>query len=150
MSAGESENFNYTALEHTYGDAVPGDEDVEDPNVRLIYFSGEIDRLQSDDGTTYRNLREVYEDVYGTDPLDAGLDIRFIFEFNAVAGSSDVLEYSVETGAWPELTTPIMIQNSGLILGKGGTGSVGNGGNGGPAIQLQANIRLNNLNIIRS
>lgn len=148
LSAGESENFNYTALEHTYGDAVPGDEDVEDPNVRLVYFSGEIDRLQSDGGGAFRNLREVYEDVYGTDPLDAGLDIRFIFEFNAVAGSSDVLEYSVETGAWPELTTPIMIQNSGLILGKGGTGSVGNGGNGGPAIQLQANIRLNNLNII--
>lgn len=148
ISAGEDKDFNYTALEHTYGDAVPGDEDVEDPNVRLIYFSGEIDRLQSDGSGAFRNLREVYEDVYGTDPLDAGLDIRFIFESNAVAGSSDALEYSVETGAWPELTTPILIQNSGLILGKGGTGSVGNGGNGGPAIQLQANIRLNNLNII--
>lgn len=147
-SAGEDKNFNYTALEHTYGDAVPGDEDVEDPNVRLIYFSGEIDRLQSDDGETYRNLRDVYEDVYGTDPLDSGLDIRFIFESSAVAGSSDSAEYSVETGAWPELTTPILIQNNGLIVGKGGNGSVGNGGAGGPALKLQDNIRLNNLNII--
>lgn len=149
-SAGEDENFNYTALEHTYGDAVPGDEDVEDPNVRLVYFSGEIDRLESDDSGTYRNLREVYEDVYGTDPIDAGLDIRFIFESNAVAGSSDALEHSVKTGVWPELTTPIMIQNNGLIVGKGGDGgSAGQDGlDGGPAIQLQANIRLKNLNII--
>lgn len=151
LSAGESENFNYTALEHTYGDAVPGDEDVEDPNVRLIYFSGEIDRLQSDDGTTYRNLREVYEGVYGTDPLEAQLDIRFIFESNAVAGSGDNDFHAIETGAWPELTTPILIQNNGLILGKGGDGSsssFSDGEDGGPAISLQANIRLKNLNII--
>jgi len=150
LSAGESNNFNYTALEHTYGEAVPGDEDVEDPNVRLIYFSGEIDRLQSDDSGEYRSLREVYEDVYGTDPLDAGLDIRFIFESNCVAGSSNPLEYGVKTGGWPELTTPILIQNNGLILGKGGDGGAPDeiGFNGGPALQLEANIRLKNLNII--
>ena len=151
LSAGESENFDYTALEHTYGDVVPGDEDVEDPNVRLIYFSGEIDRLQSDDGTEYRNLREVYEDVYGTDTLDADLDIRFIFESNAIAGSSDNTVHAVETGPWPELTTPILIQNNGLIVGKGGDGAnsgFGPGGDGGPALSLQANIRLKNLSII--
>lgn len=147
LSAGESENFNYTALEHTYGDAVPGDEDVEDPNTRLVYISGEQDQLKGD-GSTARNLRDIYEEVFGTDPLDSELDIRFIFESNAVAGSSDIAEYAVKTGSWPELTTPILIQNNGLIVGKGGTGSVGDGGNGGQAIQLQANIRLNNLNII--
>lgn len=149
LSAGESNNFDYTALEHTYGDAVPGDEDVEDPNVRLIYFSGEIDRLESDTGT-YRNLREVYEDVYGTDPLESQLDIRFIFESNAVAGSSDNTLYAVKTGSWPELTTPILIQNNGLIVGKGGDGGSPDeqGFNGGPALQLEANIRLKNLNII--
>lgn len=150
-SAGEDKDFNYTALEHTYGDAVPGDEDVEDPNVRLIYFSGEIDRLQSDDSGAFRSLREVYEDVYGTDPLESQLDIRFIFESNAVVGSSDNDFHAVETGAWPELTTPILIQNNGLILGKGGDGSssgVSAGEDGGPAINLQANIRLKNLSII--
>ena len=150
-SAGEDKNFNYTALEHTYGEAVSGDEDVEDPNVRLIYFSGEIDRLQSDDSGEYRNLREVYEDVYGTDPIEPQLDIRFIFESNAVVGSSDNDFHAVETGAWPELTTPILIQNNGLILGKGGDGSssgFSDGEDGGPAISLQANIRLKNLSII--
>lgn len=150
ISAGEAENFNYTALEHTYGDAVPGDEDVEDPNVRLIYFSGEIDRLQSDDSGAFRSLREVYEDVYGTDPLESQLDIRFIFEANAVVGSSDNDFHAVKTGSWPELTTPILIQNNGLIVGKGGDGGSPDeqGFNGGPALQLEANIRLKNLNII--
>ena len=151
LSAGESNNFDYTALEHTYGDAVPGDEDVEDPNVRLVYFSGEIDRLKTDDTATPRTLREVYEDVYGLDPLDADLDIRFIFESNCVAGSADNTIHAVETGAWPELTTPILIQNNGLIVGKGGNGSssgFSDGEDGGPALSLQANIRLKNLNII--
>ena len=151
LSAGESENFNYTALEHTYGDAVPGDEDVEDPNVFPVYMpSGQSDRLQKDDDGQYRNLREYFVDVYGDITIEPQYDIRFIFESNAVAGSSDSAEYSVETGAWPELTTPIMIQNNGLIVGKGGDGgSAGQDGlDGGPALQLQANIRLNNLNII--
>lgn len=147
LSAGEDRDYSYTALEHTYGAAVPGDEDVEDPNVRLVYLSGEIDRLKDGDGPV-RNLRDIYESVYGTDPLDAGLDVRFIFESNCVAGSSQLLEYGVKTGAWPELTTPILIQNNGLILGKGGAGSRGDGGNGGPAMQLEADIRLKNLNII--
>jgi hypothetical protein len=149
-SAGENKNFNYTALEHTYGDSAPGDEDVEEPNTRLIYFSGEIDRLENDEGTAYRTLREVYEDVFGTDPIDPDLNIKFIFDSNAVAGSSDNTEYSVNTGAWPELTTPILIQNSGLIVGRGGVGAnIGRAAlDGGPALRLQANIRLNNLNII--
>lgn len=149
-SAGESNNFDYVALEHTYGQALPADEDVEDPNVRLIYFSGDIDRLLSDDTGLPRTLREVYEDVYGTDPLDAALDIRFIFESNCVAGSSTNATYAVITGAWSELTTPIMIQNSGLIVGKGGdAGAPGEDGeDGGGAIFMQAPIRLNNFNII--
>lgn len=151
LSAGESENFNYTALEHTYGDAVSGDEDVEDPNVWLVYMpAGQSDRLQRDDDGQYRNLREYFVDVFGDIPIEPQYDIRFIFDSNTVVGSSDVLEYSVETGAWPELTTPIMIQNNGLIVGKGGDGGASgfDGLDGGPALQLQDNIRLNNLNII--
>lgn len=150
LSAGENDkNFTYTALEHTYADALPQDEDIEDPNVRLIYIASEVLNLRDDTGTA-RNLREYYEGVYGTGPLDAGLDIRFIFEANAVAGSDSELTYAVETGAWPELTTPILIINKGLIVGKGGAGGAAGvaGGNGGPALRLQANIRLNNLRVI--
>jgi hypothetical protein len=149
-SAGQAKSsYNYVALEHTYGASLPQDEDIEDPTVRLVYISAEVLNLQDDAGTA-RSLREYYEDVYGADPLDAGLDVRFIFDSSAVAGSSDAAEYSVRTGAWPELTTPILIQNSGLIVGKGGNGRGGTdpGADGGPAILLEANIRLNNLNII--
>lgn len=152
LTAGESSNFNYTALEHTYGDAVPGDEDVEDPNVRLIYLSGLLDQLEADDGGGARTLRDVYEDVFGAGTIvEPQFDVRFIFESNAVAGSSSNTQYAVRTGAWPELTTPILIQNNGLIVGRGGDGATSlseNGKNGGPALQLQANIRLKNFNTI--
>lgn len=147
LSAGEGVNYNYTALEHTYGPALPADEDVEDPNVRLVYFSGQLDRLGDDINNNPRTLRQVYEDVFGADPLDANLDIRFIFESNCIAGSS-TNGHAIETGAWPELTTPILIQNNGFIAGKGGNATQNVGGIGGPAISLQADIRLNNLNVI--
>lgn len=143
-------NYDYVALEHTYGDALPQDEDIEDPDVRLVYITGENDRLIADDGTTARSLRDYYEDVYGTGVIDPGLDIRFIIDNSAVAGSSEQSEYSIRTGSWPELTTPILVQNNGLIAGKGGDGGVGlgDGQDGGNAILLEDNIRLNNLNII--
>jgi hypothetical protein len=149
ISASEKENFNYQLLEHTYGPALPQDEGVEDPNVRLVYIATEIDQLKDEAGNV-RTLRQYYEDIYGTDPLDPDFDVRFIFNANAVAGSSDITKYAVRTGAWPELNTPILIQNNGLIVGKGGQGGnyLQQGGNGGPALQLQANIRLNNLNTI--
>ena len=148
LTAGESANYNYTALEHTYGPAVDGDEDVEDPNVRLVYLSGLLDQLKDPNGGAARTLRDIYENIYGTGTLDPALDVRFIFESNCVAGSGQNTLYAVRTGAWPELTTPILIQNNGLIIGKGGNGTRGTGQNGGPAIQLQANIRLNNINTI--
>lgn len=150
LTAGESQNFTYTALEHTYAAAVPGDEDVEDPNTRLVFISGMQDQLKGD-GSTARNLRDLYEEVFGTDPLDPGLDIRFIFESNAVAGSSDNTLHAVKTGAWPELTTPIRIQNNGLIVGRGGRGaSIATVGftDGGPAILLEDDIRMQNFGTI--
>lgn len=141
-------NYDYVALEHTYGDALPQDEDIEDTDVRLIYITGENDRLIADDGTTPRSLRDYYEDVYGTDPLSSDLDIRFIIDNSAVAGSSEQSEYSIRTGSWPELATPILIQNNGLIVGKGGDGRTLDGQDGGGALQLEDDIRLNNLSII--
>lgn len=157
ISAGETQNYNYTALEHTYGAALPEDEDVEDPNVRLVYVSGFQDQLKDKDENGEfvgppRTLREYFADSYPADDaaLDPNLDIRFIFESNCVAGSSDGTAYPVTTGAWPELLTPILIINQGLIVGKGGNGGTwdNNGTDGGPALQLEDDIRLNNLNTI--
>ena len=145
LSAQESKNnFQFKALEHTYGPAVPGDEDAEDPLVRLVYINGDNDRLNN------RNLRELYEDVFGLDPLDPDYDIRFIFETSSVSGSSVQSDSAVETGTWPELNTPILIDCRGLIAGYGGRGASINGSpeNGGVALELDDDIRLNNTGII--
>jgi hypothetical protein len=149
ISASEKMNFEYSMLEHTYGPALPQDQDIEDPDTRLVYISGEQDQLKDDAGNP-RTLREYYEAI-NTEPLEAQFDVRFIFESNAVAGSSDNTQHAIKTGAWPELTTPPLIVNSGLILGKGGRGaSIATVGfsDGGPAILLENDIRLNNLNTI--
>ena len=143
-----SGKYIYSAFEHTYGAAVAGDEDVENPNTRLLYIAGEQDQLKDDLGNP-RTLRDIYDEVYPSD-IAADYDVRIIIEPSAVCGSSVNTEYAVKTGAWAELTTPPLIIINGLIVGKGGDG--GNtksaGGNGGPALQLQNDIRLNNLRII--
>lgn len=142
-----SQRFKYTALEHTYGPAVDGDEDVENPNTRLVFISGENDQLRDPETGLTQTLREYYEGSWGTTVL-ADYDVRFIVEVGAVAGSSDKDEYSIRTGEWPELITPILIINNNLIVGKGGDAGIVSGGNGGPAMILEDNIRLNNLGTI--
>lgn len=142
ISASESMNYDYTALEHTYGDAVDGDNDAENPNTRLVYISGDQDRLKDPDTGAVRTLRDIYNSIYSD--ISADLDVRFIFENNCVAGSSSNSAYSVLTGAFTELTTPPLIINYGLIVGRGGDAD----GSGGPALQLQNDIRLNNTNTI--
>lgn len=144
-------NYQYSALEHTYGDAVPGDEDVEDPNVKLVYISNEQDQLKDPDTATPRTLRDIFDEVFGSPVIDDAWDIRFIFESNCVAGSSDNTKHGVDTGSWPgTLTQPIKIQNNNLIVGKGGDGANlgGTAEDGGPALILNADIRLENFGTI--
>lgn len=136
-----TQRFKYVSLEHTYGDPVAGDEDVENPNVRPVWISGETDQLEDENGNP-RTLREYYEDSYGPTVLP-DYDVRFIVEVGAVAGSSG--GPSIITGEWPELTTPILIINYNLILGRGGSGF---GSDGGVALVLNDNIRLNNVGTI--
>lgn len=152
ISANENSNsqrFIYSALEHSYGAAVDGDEGVEEPNVRLVYISGENDQLRDPITNAVQTLRDIYEGAYGTTVL-ADYDIRFIIEVGAVAGSSDNTAYAIRTGAWPELTTPPLIVNYNLIVGKGGNGAAVNGTAeaGGVALMLDDDIRLDNIGTI--
>ena len=139
--------FSYKVSEHTYGPAVDGDDDVEDSDVRLIYIAGDQDRLKDDNGNT-RTLRELYDDEYAT--IGASYDVRFIIEPSAVVGSSSGTAHAIETGAFPELTTPILIDVRGMLLGKGGDGANGDsdGEDGGPALSLDDDVRINNSGII--
>lgn len=148
LSAGESQSYNYTALEYGYGLALPEDLDSEDPNQRLVVLSGELDQLK--DGPTARTLREIYDELF-VDVVDT-YDVVFVFDASCVAGSSDNTKFAVNTGAWPELLTgePIKIDVRGLLLGKGGDGASvgGTAENGGPALILNADVRLTNTGII--
>jgi hypothetical protein len=148
ISVGESESYNYEALEYSYGVALPEDLESEDPNQRLVVLSGELDQLK--DNTTPRTLRDIYDGLF-PDVLDT-YDVVFIFDSNCVAGSIDNTAFSVDTGSWPELTTgdPIKLDVRGLVVGKGGNGANVGGfpENGGAALILNADVRLTNTGII--
>ena len=148
ISAGESQSYNYEALEYSYGVALPEDLESEDPNQRLVVLSGELDQLK--DNGTVRTLRDVYDGLFPD--LLSTYDVVFIFDSNCVAGSSSNAAFSVSTGSWPELSTgdPIKLDIRGLIVGKGGDGADvgGQATNGGPAILLNANVRVTNTGII--
>jgi hypothetical protein len=148
ISVQETRNYSYVALEHTYGASVPGDDDAEDPNVRLIYINGEQDQLRDDLGNT-RTLRELYDDVYPADFVSTH-DIRFIFEPSCVAGSSDAAFPAINTGSFAGLITPPLLDVRGVVVGKGGDGATVDGvaGNGGVAINMTNPLRIDNSGVI--
>ena len=152
ISAGESQSYNYEALEYNYGVALPEDFESEDPNSKDVILSGNLDQLKDPNTQVIRTLREFWEGIYGTTVVDTD-KIRFTFDSNCVAGSSDNTAFAVDTGSWPELSTgdPIKLDIRGLIVGKGGDGKPGTSGafeNGGPAIILNANVRFTNTGIV--
>lgn len=150
LSAGESQSYNYTALEYEYGVELPEDLGSDDPNRKDVILSGELDQLKDDTGTP-RTLRDIWEGRYGPTVLDTD-EVVFVFDSACVAGSSDNTQFAVNTGAWPELLTgePIKLDVRGLLVGKGGDGASvgGTAENGGPALILNANVRLTNTGII--
>ena len=148
LSVGESRNYKYEALEHTYGDALPEDEDSDDPNYRPVYISGYTDQIEDGSGNP-QTLREAYNAVWPD--IDDDYNIVFIFDLSCVAGSSDNTAHAVVTGFFPAtLVLPIMLDVRGLIVGKGGDGAdVGGAATvGGPAISMSVDIRLNNTGTI--
>jgi hypothetical protein len=150
FSVGESKDYQYQALEHTYGAALPEDEDSDDPNYRPVYISGQTIRIEDGAGNP-QTLREAYDAVWPD--LLAAYNVVFIFDLSCVAGSDDITEYAVVTSSGNEfavLTTPILLDVRGLIAGKGGFGADVNGtaAAGGPAISLDDNVRLSNTGVI--
>ncbi len=142
ISASEADNYRYRALEWNYGASVVEDDDVDDVG-SVVVLSGELTSI---------NLRDIYDNLFpSVNPDD---DVRFIFDLTCIAGGS-VQEFAVDTGDWPELTTPILIDVRGLLIGRGGDGAPAvsfdlDGKDGGNALRLQSNIRLTNTGIIGS
>jgi hypothetical protein len=137
VSAVEKEVYEYSALEHTYGPPVAEDADVDQPG-KVVILSGEITNI---------NLRTVFNSLF---PDIAEEDeVIFIFDSACTIGSASLSE-GVNTGAWPELDTPPLLDVRGLVLGKGGNGADvgGTPQSGGLALKLANDIRLSNTGII--
>jgi len=139
ISAQESDNYRYQALEWGYGPSVPEDADADEFG-KLIVLSGELLDL---------NLRAVYDSLFAD--IDADDDVRFVFDTACTAGGSTAA-FAVDTGEWPELTDPPLIDIRGLLLGLGGKGgdvpTLSNPTAGGVALRLQNNIRFTNTGIL--
>jgi len=132
--------FIYDALEYGYGVELPEDLTSEDPDQRLILLSGELTNI---------NLRTIYDSIYPDVTND--YDIVFIFDNACVVGSTSNASFSVDTGAWSEITTgdPIKLDIRGLIVGKGGDGGdTGTAEDGGPAILLNTDVRWSNTGLV--
>ena len=130
--------YQYEALEHTYGNPTPEDEAV-DGNGSIVILSGEIADI---------NLRDIYEGLFPSVQSDA--EVVFLFDISCTAGGTTTAA-AVNTGSWPELDTPPLIDVRGFLLGIGGNGS--NAGqssatDGGLALNLQNDVRLSNAGII--
>lgn len=134
----EREVYQYSALEHTYGNPTEEDETV-DGNGEIVILSGEITDI---------NLRDIYESLFPEVEEDA--EVVFLFDQSCTAGGTTTAA-AVKTGSWPELNTPPLLDVRGLIVGKGGDGSNANMNNptdGGLALELQDDVRISNSGII--
>lgn len=137
ISVKEAGDFSYTALEYLYSAALP---DEPDTGVTIIPIGGDEYNL---------NLRAVYDAIIATPPT-ATSNVKFIIYTNVKIGSTDTVNPSLDTGAWPTGATLTLQTNSGaFVVGKGGDGSYDDDGlNGGNAINLSYPLTIINDGVI--
>lgn len=140
VSAKESSQFSYKALEFNFDALLAVDDELDIETVDLA-----LDELNV-------NLLDKYTEVFGAP--DASTDVKFIVSSGVVIGSADNSTASMVTGTWPSGATITLQLNTGsFVVGYGG-----NGGNappatpqtedGGPALSLQYNLTLINNGIL--
>ncbi|MCP3669364.1 MAG: hypothetical protein GY814_02790, partial [Gammaproteobacteria bacterium] len=140
ISASQSRNYKFSGIEFKYGDELADDITVTD---KIVYYSGE----EGADNITNVNLMADWESLY--QPHEADSEAIFVVKTGTIMGSSSISTYSIETGAWPNLTTgfvKIIIQSGSYVAGKGGDGANGDNTpaaeNGGGAINLGVDVIL--------
>ena len=130
-SVKEAGDFEYTALEYVYSEELPDD---TDPGVNLVIIGGDVNNI---------NLRAIYDSIFPTPTIDTV--VKFIIDSNVDVGSSSTDLYSINTGIWPELTGPLLLEVRGYALGKGGSSTTTNGEYGGPAIILNHDVTIQDV-----
>lgn len=142
LSAKETDQFRYQALEFTYGQELPDDEGGGDPGVTIVFIPA--DALDT-------NLRTLFE--VGNPPPTATTIAKFILDDGRKAGASVNTVYSVDTGTWPLLATVILeIKPTAVYAGKGGDAEFGDYAvrDGGSCLILNHDLELINNGIIGS
>ena len=134
ISAKEAKNFDYTALEFTYGQSLPSDEGGGDPSVERVLISTDSYNI---------NLRTIFDNLYPT--VTASTKALFIIESGNKVGSTTSGGISIETGSWVAgATVTIQLNETSYVVGKGGDEAEP----GGTAISLNYPITLVNNGII--
>jgi hypothetical protein len=106
MSVQEAGEFNYTAMEYVYGEALPDDPDA---GIDLVIIGGNVNNI---------NLRTIYDSIFPTPDNDSV--VKFIIDNGVEVGSTSILTKSIETGSWPALMEPIRLFVKGTAAGRGG------------------------------
>jgi len=136
-SVRERGNYDYEALEFTYGDSLPDDEGGGEPGVDVIVIGT---NLQD------QNLRTIYDSLFSTP--DGSTKAKFYIESGVILGSSSTSTSAVDTGSFPlgaEIT--IQLVSGSYLVGKGGVGGDGTptaGGDGGVALELNHPVTIDN------
>jgi hypothetical protein len=135
--AEKKDQYQYSAIEYNYADPLG-----EDPpeGVSLIIFGGDTNSI---------NIRSVYNSLF-PEP-DEYTEVKVIIEADVVIGSTTNTVPALQTGTWPAGMIPIVIENRGSLLGRGGDGGDDTGSNGmdgGDALEIDHDIELNNIGLI--
>ena len=138
LSSKESKNYDYTALEFTYGGALPEDEGGGEAGVDLVILGANVRNI---------NLRTAYNALFPTPT--AATQVKFVVDNNTQIGSTSNSAFSLDTGSWPTGATVTLQTNStSYIVGKGGDATNTTGNSGGDAIVLNHNLTLVNNGVI--
>lgn len=132
MSVQEAGDFNYTALEYTYGEALPNDPDA---GVDLIILGGNVNNI---------NLRTIYDTIFPVPTV--GSIVKFIIDNGVEIGSTSTLTKSIDTGTWPVGMDPVRLFVRGVGAGRGGDGNTGAvGDDGGPCLIMNHDVTIEDV-----
>jgi len=146
LSAREGQNYDYKAIEYTYGDSLPEDEGGGNPDVDLILLGSNQHDL---------NIRDQYNLLFPAP--SSSTQVKVIVEPGVIIGATTIANFALDTGNWPTgATITLQLDIGAYIVGKGGDGAdIGpangsgiDGGDGGGAMVLNHPMTLVNNGII--